>query len=380
MWNEDAVTPDESVAHGLLRGAYEAALELARSVAGTTAPNPAVGCVIVRDGSIVGSGATSPAGGAHAEIHALAAAGDRARGATVITTLEPCAHSGRTPPCTEALLAAGVAAVHVLVPDPNPLAAGGGARLARAGVRVVDGAEVHREAALRARRDLRGWLSVVTNGRPHVLLKVAQSLDGITTPAADGYLTGLPARRHVHALRADVDAVLVGAGTVRADDPQLDVRHQRSEQQPRPVVLATLAGIAADARVIARGAMVVVGPAAAASQISALVAGGAAVVVAPLGVDGRLSLPAVLELLVEHGVTKVLAEPGATLARTLLAADLVDEFELHVADAATPNAATGRYVSALPLPDGRFELVGAQVLGMDRVLRHRRRDDLERVA
>jgi diaminohydroxyphosphoribosylaminopyrimidine deaminase/5-amino-6-(5-phosphoribosylamino)uracil reductase len=374
------VTPDEALAHGLLRGAYEAALELARSVAGTTAPNPAVGCVVVRDGVIVARGATSPAGGPHAEVHALAAAGELARGATVVTTLEPCAHTGRTPPCTEALIVAGVAQVHVLVRDPNPIAAGGAARLERAGVRVVDGAEVHRDAAVRARRDLRGWLTVVTRGRPHVLLKVAQSLDGVTTPASDGYLTGLPARRHVHTLRADVDAVLVGSGTVRTDDPQLDVRHLASDRQPRPVVLATRADVAPDARVVARGALIVVGPEAPEAQVSALVAAGAEVVVAPLGADGLLGLPDVLTILADLGVSTVLAEPGARLARALLDADVVDEFELHVADAATPNAATGRYVAALPLPGGRFDLVGAQVLGMDRVLRHRRRDDLERVA
>lgn len=374
------MTPDESVVHGLLRGAYDAALELARSVAGTTAPNPAVGCVIVRDGSIVGSGATSPAGGPHAEVHALAAAGDLARGATVVTTLEPCAHTGRTPPCTEVLLAAGVAAVHVLVRDPNPLAAGGAARLVRAGVRVIDGAEVHRDVTLRAQHDLRGWLSIAARGRPHLSLKVAQSLDGITTPASDGYITGLPARRHVHALRAEVDAVLVGTGTVRADDPRLDVRHQHSEHQPRPVVLATRADVAPDAHVVTRGALVMVGPDAAEPQVSALVAAGAEVVSAPLGADGRLSLPDVLVLLAELGVTKVLAEPGPLLARALLAADLVDVLEMHVADAATPNAASGRYVASLQLPDGRFDLVGAQVLGMDRVLRYRRRDDLERVA
>jgi diaminohydroxyphosphoribosylaminopyrimidine deaminase / 5-amino-6-(5-phosphoribosylamino)uracil reductase len=374
------VTPDEAIAHGLLRGAYEAARELGRGVVGTTAPNPAVGCVVVQDGSIVGRGATSPAGGPHAEVHALAQAGALARGATVVTTLEPCAHTGRTPPCADALIAAGVAEVHVLVRDPNPVAAGGIARLTRAGVRVVHGVEVHRDVTLRARHDLRGWLSIATHGRPHVLLKVAQSLDGSTLPASDGYLTGLPARRHVHALRADVDAVLVGAGTVRADDPRLDVRHQRSERQPRPVVLATTADVAPAARVVARGALIVVGPLAAEARVGELVAAGAEVVTAPQDAGGVLSLPDVLALLVERGIMTILAEPGARLARALLDAELVDEFELHVADAATPNAATGRFVAALPLRGGHFDLVGAQVLGMDRVLRHRRRDGLERVA
>jgi diaminohydroxyphosphoribosylaminopyrimidine deaminase/5-amino-6-(5-phosphoribosylamino)uracil reductase len=331
--------------------------------------------VILRDGVVVGEGATSAPGGAHAEVVALRSAGGSARGATVVVTLEPCAHHGRTPPCTDALIAAGVAEVHALVVDPNPLAAGGSVRLARAGVRVVSGATVHADLAARAADDLRGFLALVAHGRPHLLLKLAQDVVGRTVPAVGGYLTGHAARERVHRLRAEVDAVLVGSRTVAADDPALDVRHVPAELQPVPVVLAGLGDVAPDARVITRGAIVLVGPAAPSERVARLEAAGARVLRVPVTPSGdgpvRLDLAAALAVLPELGVLTVLAEPGSVLARALVAGDLVDVVELHVAGA----RGAGRPVRALDLSAEVFDIVDHAWAGDDLVIRAARRRD-----
>lgn len=355
-----AVDPAPPLADGL-RDASLRALALGRSVAGTTAPNPAVGCVLLRDGAVVGEGATAPAGGPHAEVVALRAAGDRAVGATAVTTLEPCAHTGRTGPCTAALVDAGVAAVRYLVPDPNPVAAGGGAVLRAAGVDAgpLDAPDL----AAWAVEDLRGFLTLVATGRPHVLLKLAQDRDGGTVPSPGGYLTGTAARRRVHALRAEVDAVLVGGATVRADDPRLDVRDVPHDagRQPRPVVLTAGADLPPTARLLGRRPLVVVGPGAEPARCAALVAAGAEVVRVDGGPEGP-DPAAALAALPAHGVLTVLAEPGPRLAARLLAADLVDVAELHVAGG-TPRTA------ALPLPGPRLVAADDVAVGPDRVLR-----------
>lgn len=348
--------------------ALERALALGRGVAGTTAPNPPVGCVLVRDGRVVGAGATAPAGGPHAEIAALAAAGALARGATAVVTLEPCAHTGRTGPCAGALAAAGVAAVRWLVDDPNPRAAGGAAALRAAGVDAVRVADAHPVLAARAAHDLRGFLTLVAHGRPHVVLKLAQDAGGRTRPPAGGYLTGPAARARVHALRAEVDAVLVGGATVRADDPGLDVRHVPAGRQPRPVVLTASGDLPPDARILARRPLVVVGPATPAERRRALAAAGAEVV----AVDGDAAGPdpaAALAALPAHGVLTVLAEPGPRLARALLAADLVDGAELHVAGGAGVGAAVE---PAVALPGPHLRPVGAEPAGPDLVHRFAR--------
>jgi diaminohydroxyphosphoribosylaminopyrimidine deaminase/5-amino-6-(5-phosphoribosylamino)uracil reductase len=214
------------------------ALAIARSeaVRGTTSPNPPVGAVVLdADGEVVGAGATQPPGGPHAEVVALREAGDRARGGTAVVTLEPCSHHGRTPPCTDALLAAGVTRVRYAVADPNPQAAGGGALLRAAGLDVGTGPL----ATEVARGPLRAWLHFARTGRPHVTWKYATTLDG-RVAAADGtsrWISSEESRAEVHVLRTRIDAIMVGTGTVRADDPRLTARGILAARQPLRVVV-----------------------------------------------------------------------------------------------------------------------------------------------
>ncbi|MBB5804448.1 diaminohydroxyphosphoribosylaminopyrimidine deaminase/5-amino-6-(5-phosphoribosylamino)uracil reductase [Saccharothrix ecbatanensis] len=227
------MNPDEAMA---------LAIAASERVRGTTSPNPPVGCVILdADGVLVGEGATKPPGGPHAEVVALAQAGERARGGTAFVTLEPCAHHGRTPPCTRALLDAGVARVVHAVADPNPKAAGGADVLRAAGVRVESGVLADDVE----RGPLRAWLHFARTGRPHVTWKYAASLDG-RVAAADGtsrWISSEESRAEVHDFRTKVDAIMVGTGTVRADDPRLTARVPRRGQdvvrQPLRVVVGT---------------------------------------------------------------------------------------------------------------------------------------------
>lgn len=312
------------------RHALARAIALADGVRHTTAPNPAVGCVLLRDGRIVGEGATQPPGGRHAEAEALRAAGPRAAGATACVTLEPCAHVGRTPPCAPALADAGVARVVYAHGDPHAIAAGGADHLRRRGVEVVGpegvGGALHGAVA----DQLEGFLRVATAGRPHVTLKLAQTVDG-ALEARDGrrWITGPPARRAVHRWRATVDAVLVGSGTVLADDPRLDVRDVERPGQPRPVVLDRRLRTPPAATVVARGALVLTVAHAPADRRRALERAGAHVV--PVDKPDDAWLAAALRTLADHDVRSVLAEPGRTLADALLDADLVDRVVLHVA-------------------------------------------------
>src|SRR5690606_31605931 len=225
------------------------ALELAERGLYTTTPNPRVGCVIVRDGAVVGEGWHERAGEAHAEIVALRAAGDAARGAHVYVTLEPCCHHGRTPPCTEALVAAGVARVVAAMQDPNPLVAGAGlARLRAAGI-----ATEHGMLAEKARELNIGFVSRMQRGRPWLRLKVAATLDGRTAAAngASQWITGAEARADGHAWRARACAVMTGIGTVEADDPRLTVREVKTPRQPLRIVLDSRLRIAPQASVLA---------------------------------------------------------------------------------------------------------------------------------
>jgi diaminohydroxyphosphoribosylaminopyrimidine deaminase/5-amino-6-(5-phosphoribosylamino)uracil reductase len=227
------VNPDEAMA---------LAIAASERVRGTTSPNPPVGCVILdAGGGLVGEGATKPPGGPHAEVVALAQAGERAKGGTAFVTLEPCAHHGRTPPCTKALLDAGVAQVVHAVADPNPKAAGGADVLRAAGVRVESGVLADDVG----RGPLRAWLHFARTGRPHVTWKYAASLDG-RVAAADGtsrWISSEESRAEVHDFRTKVDAIMVGTGTVRADDPRLTARVPRRGQdvvrQPLRVVVGT---------------------------------------------------------------------------------------------------------------------------------------------
>lgn len=305
------------------------AVELAARGLGRTAPNPVVGCVVLdAAGAVVGEGWHSRAGGPHAEVEALAAAGDAARGGTAVVTLEPCRHTGRTGPCTSALLAAGVARVVVAVPDPTETAGGGADLLRRSGVEVVEG--VGRATAEHGNR---AWLHAVRTGRPWVTWKLATTLDGRTS-AADGtsrWITGATARAAVHRLRAERDAVLVGAGTLRADDPHLAVRGLDDVTQPLRVVLDPRAEIALTARVLDDVAptLVVVAEDADATRLTAA---GVDVLALPVGERG-LDLAALLAALHGRGVHSVLLEGGAHLAASAVAADLVDEVVAHIAPA-----------------------------------------------
>jgi len=258
----------------------ERALELAERGRGTTHPNPVVGAVVVRDGEVVGEGWHERKGGPHAEIVALTAAGERARRATVYVTLEPCAHQGSTPPCADALVAAGIARVVVGSSDPNPEAAGGLDVLRAAGVEV----ELVDSFAARAQNE--AWRTWVATGRPFVTLKLALTLDGRVTLPGARWISGDESRRRVHELRAEVDAVAVGMGTVRADDPELTARDVGAERQPRRLAFGR-------------------GP----SKLE--------VRAGPLDEE--------LRALAAEGVQSLLLEGGPTLAESFLEAELVDK-------------------------------------------------------
>jgi diaminohydroxyphosphoribosylaminopyrimidine deaminase / 5-amino-6-(5-phosphoribosylamino)uracil reductase len=265
----------------------ERALELAERGRGTTHPNPVVGAVVVNDGDVVGEGWHVRKGGPHAEVVALDVAGERARGATLYVTMEPCAHHGTTPPCTDAVLNAGVAKVVAGTLDPNPEARGGLDVLREAGVDV----EVADSFAARVQNE--AWRTWVSQLRPFVVLKLAQTLDGyVTVPGTGRWVSGPESRRRVHELRAQVDAVAVGMGTARADDPELTARDVGAERQPRRLVFGQ-------------------GP----SKLEVR--------------SGRLDEE--LRALADEGVQSLLLEGGPTLARVFLEADLVDKLLLFVA-------------------------------------------------
>ena len=304
-----------------------AALVVARRGLGQVWPNPAVGCVIVRNGRAVGRGWTAPGGRPHAETEALAAAGDLARGATAYVSLEPCAHFGRTPPCADALIAAGVARVVVALRDPDPRVDGGGlAKLKAAGVDVTVGV-----LEAEARQVNAGFLSRIGKGRPRVMAKVATSLDGrIATASGESrWITGPQARQRVHMLRAEADAVLVGLSTVQSDDPQLTCRIAGLEtRSPIRLVLDTRLEIGID-RVLVQTATetptwILTAVSADAEKARRLIDAGVTVIQVPLHRRG-LDLGAVFRLLGDRGLTRVLVEPGGRLAAGLLAADVVDE-------------------------------------------------------
>lgn len=294
---------------------------------GQTWPNPAVGCVIVADGRVVGRGWTQPGGRPHAEPVALAQAGPAARGATVYVTLEPCNHHGRTPPCVDALLAAGVARVVIACRDPDPRTDGSGiARLEAAGVRVETGL-----LAAEAAQDHRGFFLRLRSGRPLVTLKLASTLDGrIATASGESkWITGPEARRQVHAMRARFDAVMVGAGTARADDPSLTVRDLGPMPQPIRVVLSRRLDLPTNSTLMrtARDTPVWLchGPdAPPAARALWQDAGVNLIEVAP-GQGGQLAPEAVLASLASAGLTRVFCEGGGALAAALLEADLVDD-------------------------------------------------------
>ncbi|MEU8301045.1 bifunctional diaminohydroxyphosphoribosylaminopyrimidine deaminase/5-amino-6-(5-phosphoribosylamino)uracil reductase RibD [Micromonospora sp. NPDC048909] len=297
--------------------AMRRAIELAARGLGTTSPNPVVGCVLLdAGGEVVGEGFHAYAGGPHAEIVALAQAGERARGGTAVVTLEPCDHTGRTGPCSLALIQAGVARVVIAVPDPNPVASGGAATLRSAGVRVDTGVRLDEAEAGNV-----AWLTSMRRGWPYVIWKYAATLDG-RSAAADGtsmWITSEAARIDVHALRGTVDAVVVGVGTVLADDPRLTARNLRDGslaiRQPLRVVVDSAGRTPDDARVRDGAARTWI---ATAEEVGA-------------GPDGGVDLPALLAALHQRGIRAVLLEGGPRLAGAFLAAGLIDKIVGYVA-------------------------------------------------
>jgi diaminohydroxyphosphoribosylaminopyrimidine deaminase / 5-amino-6-(5-phosphoribosylamino)uracil reductase len=304
----------------------ERALELAERGRGTTRPNPVVGAVVVRDGEVVGEGWHERKGGPHAEVVALEAAGERAGGGALYVTLEPCRIFGATPPCTRIVLESGVAKVVAGALDPNPAAGGGLEELRAAGVEVelADGA-----VAARARRQNEAWRTWISAGRPFVTYKAAITLDGRVTVPGSRWVTGEESRRRVHELRAAVDAVAVGMGTVRADDPQLDARGVDAAHQPRRLAFGS-------------------GPLPAGSELELL----------------RGPLEEELARLAEEGVQSLLLEGGPTVATAFVRADLVDKLMLFVAPrlAGSGPGFLGELEVPLELSGLQSEPVGEDVL------------------
>ncbi len=350
------------------------ALALGRRGWGRCWPNPSVGCVIVREGRIVGRGWTRPGGRPHAEVVALAQAGDAAHGATAYVTLEPCAHTGKTPPCADALVAAGVARVVIAAGDPDPRVNGRGiAKLRAAGVAVTEGV-----MAAEAEADLSGFLSRVTRGRPMITLKLATSFDGrIATASGESqWITGPEARRMVHAQRLRHDAVLVGAGTARDDDPTLNVRGFGAVAQPLRVVLSrnldlplqgNLARTARDVPLwLLHGKD---------ADPTPWVALGARCMSVPI-TAGQVDPSAALAALGAAGLTRVFCEGGGRLAASLLRAGLVDElvgFTAGLALGAEGRPALGAMDIAALAEAPRFTLVESKAVGGDVMHRWRRR-------
>jgi diaminohydroxyphosphoribosylaminopyrimidine deaminase/5-amino-6-(5-phosphoribosylamino)uracil reductase len=311
--------------------AQAAALALAREAIGLSEPNPRVGCVLVGpDGQVVGSGHTQRVGGPHAEIVALRQAGPSARGATAYVTLEPCSHHGRTPPCCDALIAAGVARVVVAVQDPNPLVAGQGiARLRSAGVEVV----LADEAVGRESRELNiGFFSRMIRGRPWVRMKVAATLDG-RTALPDGrsqWITGEAARRDGHAWRKRAGAVLTGVGTVREDDPRFDVRLVDIVRQPLRVIVDSRLETPTDARILQPPGDVLIYAVTPPEDRRLALAEHAQVVLKP-GADDKVDLPSMLDDLAARGINELHVEAGHKLNGSFVREGLVDEFLVYLA-------------------------------------------------
>ena len=305
------------------------ALALGRRHLGLTWPNPSVGAVVVdpSDGRIVSTGVTQKGGRPHGEPIALTAAGAAARGATLFVALEPCSHHGRSPPCTDAVMAAGIARVVSAMPDPDPRVAGTGhARLREAGIAVREGVR-----ASEARRDHRGHVTRGTLGRPTVTVKLAQTADGYAgVPGRRLMITGPESNARTHLMRAHADAILVGVSTVLADDPRLDVRLPGLESRnPVRVVLDSRLRVPPAARVVATArtqpTWILCGDTVPGDRATGLEDAGVIVIRTPLDATGRIELAVALGILAERGLTRILCEGGPTLADGLAAADLLDE-------------------------------------------------------
>lgn len=357
-----------------------AALGLARRGLGQVWPNPAVGCVIVRDGRVAGRGWTQKGGRPHAETEALARAGNVAKGATAYVSLEPCSHHGKTPPCAEALIAVGVARVFAAIEDPDPRVSGAGiARLRAAGIAVETGLCAAEAEELNA-----GFFCRVKHARPLVTLKLATSLDGrIATAAGESrWITGPAARERAHLLRATHDAVLVGTGTALADDPQLTCRLPGLEDRsPVRVVIDRNLRLPATLRLFAEAGQSPTWLATLSRsepvRQAALKEQGVEIVEVAADTAGGIDLAALLRALGDRGLTRLLVEGGGALAASLLRAGLVDRLVWMRAPLALGGdgiAAIGTLgftgLAAAP----RFELISSEIAGGDLVETYRRRD------
>lgn len=339
-----------AVDHGMMARA----LQLAERGLWTTSPNPRVGCVVVRDGEIVGEGWHEKAGEPHAEVHALRAAADRAKGATAYVTLEPCSHHGRTPPCAEALIAAGVSRVVAAMTDPNPLVSG-------KGLALLQEAEIETASGLlenEARELNIGFVSRMTRGRPWLRLKAAASLDGKTAlnNGVSQWITGPDARRDGHAWRARACAILTGIGTVRDDDPSLNVRDVVTTRQPLRVVVDSRLEILPTARILQGEPVLIVGAVENADKMALLRSTGNFVEILNNGAD-KVDLKALLELLARRGINEVHAEAGFKLNGSLLREGLVDELLLYLAPCLIGHEASGLFnLPELTTLDGKRRL------------------------
>jgi diaminohydroxyphosphoribosylaminopyrimidine deaminase/5-amino-6-(5-phosphoribosylamino)uracil reductase len=338
------------------------ALRLAARAAGRTSPNPMVGALVVRNGEIVGEGFHHAAGEPHAEVNALANAGAAARGATLYTNLEPCAHHGRTPPCVDAIREAGVERVVVAMRDPDPRTDGKGMRALRAaGVDVDEG--VLREDAERLNA---GFISRIKRGRPHVLVKLAATVDGRVTVPGRRYLSGKRALREVHRLRDRSDAVLVGIGTVLADDPALTVRELKGRDPLRVIVDADARTPPAAKVVRAKDpqrTVIFVARDAEIRRTKKLRDAGVLLVTVPRA-DGGLDLGAVLRWLGEHGVNTVMSEAGPSVAGALVRSRLADRLLLILSPIAGGDGppALESVTTPTALTDVRVRRLGDDVL------------------
>ena len=351
------------------------ALNLARRGLGRTAPNPAVGAVVVKEGRIVGRGYHREAGEPHAEVLALQEAGPDARGAVMYVTLEPCVHYGRTPPCVDAILAAGIREVHIATLDPNPIVHGQGVqRLREAGVRVFVG-----EGAEQARVLIEGFAHWIHTRRPWVVAKLAMTVDGkvATRKKHTRWITGPQARLWVHRLRDTVDAILVGRATVEADDPQLTTRlpDKTDVHHPLRVILDSRGRLPLDARVfqptLPGQTVLVATHALPPERRAALEAQGVEVWLLEADPQGRVSLPALLDALGARGVTTLLVEGGPTVLGSFLDQNLLNKIHALVApvlfggkDAPSPIHGLGveRADQGLRLQRVRYEQVGEDLL------------------
>jgi diaminohydroxyphosphoribosylaminopyrimidine deaminase / 5-amino-6-(5-phosphoribosylamino)uracil reductase len=344
------------------------ALALGRRGLGRTWPNPAVGAVIVKDDAVLGRGWTQPGGRPHAETEALRRAVAAARGATLYVTLEPCSHHGKTPPCADAIVAAGVTRVVSALEDPNPEVAGAGhARLGAAGIAVEVGV-----GAAQARRDHAGHIRRMRDGRPHVTLKLAVSADGKAGAAGRKPIpiTAEAVRERVHLMRAQSDAILIGIGTALADDPSLTCRLPgMAKNSPVRIVLDRALRLPPAGKLAqtARETPVWVIAAEGSNAPEQVPTAGVEVLRAPAG-GGRLDLAAVLKLLAGRGITRLMVEGGPTVAASFVAADLVDEAVLFHS-AGTVGSDGVDALEGLPLSalTGRLRHVGNEMVGADRM-------------